>query len=156
MAITSDTELSKLLELLDEKSRALLWHLWWHRHADIATLGSIIDAQNDFEVLYRLKERINKGSRHLFGKDIVQFEQSRVDPVTGMNVLFHWWFLEDEDVFLASGVKPAVDIFDEQDTVMIIAQLPVSVSLCEPQVQVKQGILQVRLKKSTAQGGTYE
>jgi hypothetical protein len=147
VAITSDKELSKLLELLDEKSRALIWHLWWHRHADIATLGGIIGAQNDFEVLYRLKERINKGSWQLFGKDIVKFEQSRVDPATGMNVSFHWWFLEDEETFLASGTKPVVDIIDEQETVMIIAQLPTSVSGCEPQVQVKQGILQVRLKK---------
>jgi len=144
----AEKDLSQLLEVLDEKSRAILWHLWWHRHAEISELRDIIDAPGDFEVLHRLKEVINVKAQRLWGKPIVGFEQSKTDPVSGEKVLFSWW-LDEENIPLSDGDKPLVDVFNEKDSVTVIAQLPTSVDLAQADIQFKNGILKVKLKKKT-------
>lgn len=140
-------DLAQLLEVLDEKSRAILWYLWWHRHAEISELRNLIDAPSDFELLYRLKDVINEKSQHLWDKPIVGFEQSKTDPLTGEKILFSWWFLDEDDIFISSGNKPLVDIFNEKDSVTIIAQLPTIVDFVHPQILFKNGILKISLKK---------
>jgi HSP20 family molecular chaperone IbpA len=140
-------DLAQLLEVLDERSRAILWHLWWHRYAEISELRELIDAPSDFEVLHRLKDVINEKSQRLWSKPIVGFEQSKFDPITGDKVLFSWWFLDEENVPISGGDKPLVDLFDEKDGITIIAELPTSVELSQPDVQIRNGILKVRLKK---------
>ena len=144
----AEKDLSQLLEVLDEKSRAILWHLWWHRHAEISELRDIIDAPGDFEVLHRLKEVINVKAQRLWGKPIVGFEQSKTDPVSGERVLFSWW-LDEENIPLSDGDKPLVDVFNEKDSVTVIAELPTSVDLAQADIQFKNGILKVKLKKKT-------
>jgi len=140
--------LSQLLEVLDKKSRAILWHLWWHRHAEISELRDIIDAPGDFEVLHRLKEVINGKAEKLWGKPIVGFEQSKTDPLSGEKVLFSWWLLDELNIPLAGGDKPLVDVFNERDSVTVIAELPTSVEPTHPDIQFKNGILKVKLKKN--------
>jgi hypothetical protein len=147
VATKIEQELAQLLETLDEKSRAILWHLWWHRHAEISELRDIIDAPGDFEVLHRLKEVINGKAQRFWGKSIVGFEQSRIDPVSGEKVLFSWWFLNEQNTPLSGGDKPLVDVFNERDSVTVIAELPTSVDPTQPDIQFKNGILRVRLKK---------
>jgi len=138
--------LAQLLQVLDEKSRAILWYLWWHRHAEISELRELIDA-TDFEVLYRLKEVINEQAQRLWGRPIVSFEQSRMDSRNGETVLFSWWFLDEENVPISAGNKPLVDIFNEKDGVSIIAQVPTSVDPTQREVSYKNGMLKVRLGK---------
>jgi hypothetical protein len=145
---TDQNGLAHFLQSLDEKSRAILWHLWWHRHAEISELRNIGDTVDDFEVLYRLKEVINRKSQNLWGKPIVSFEQSKIDTLTGEKILFSWWYMDEEDV-LVSGVDSALlDVFNEKDNVIIIAQLPASVNLTAPDIQFKNGILRVKFKKT--------
>ena len=143
-------DLAQLLEVLDEKSRAILWHLWWHRHAEISELRNLIDAPSDFEVLHRLKDVINEKTQRLWGKPIVGFEQSKTDPVSGEKVLFSWWFLDEENVPISGGDRPLVDVFSEKDGVTVIAQLPTSVDLAQHELWYKNGILKVRLKKKVS------
>ena len=71
-AVTMETQkgLAQLIQTLDEKNRAMLWHLWWYRHADISDLRALIDAASDFEVLYRLKEVINERALRLRGRPV--------------------------------------------------------------------------------------
>jgi HSP20 family molecular chaperone IbpA len=138
--------LTQLLQVLDEKSRAILWYLWWYRHAEISELRELIDA-TDFEVLYRLKEVINEQAKRLWGKPIVSFEQSIMDSLTGEMVVFNWWSLNEENVPVSAGNKPLVDIFNEKDGVSIIAQVPTSVDPTQREVLYKNGILKVRLAK---------
>lgn len=140
-------DLGRLLEVLDEKSRAMLWHLWWHRHAEISELRDLIDAGSDFEVLHRLKKVINEQAERLWGKPIVGFEKSRIDPLSGEKVLFSWWFLDEEDASMSDSSKALLDIFNEKDAVMVIARLPYPVELSHPDIQFKNGILKIRLKK---------
>ncbi len=139
--------LAQLLRVLDEKSRAILWHLWWHRHAEIAELRELIAATGDFEVLYRLKEVINEQAQKLWGKPIVNFEESRIDSLSGKMVLFSWWFLDEQNVPLSNGNKPLVDVFNEKDSISIIAQVPTLVDPAQHEVLYKNGILRITVRK---------
>jgi hypothetical protein len=139
--------LAQLLELLDGQSRAILWHLWWHRHAGVVELMELIDAPSAFEVLYRLKEVINVKAQHLWGKPIVSFEQSKVDSLNGENVLFSWWFLGEGNVPMLDGHKPLVDVFNERDGITVIAQLPTSADVNHTDIQFRNGILKIGLRK---------
>lgn len=138
--------LAHFLRSLDEKSRAILGYLWWRRHAEISELRNITDTLDDFEVLQRLKEVINKNSQDLWGKPIVSFEQSKIDPLTGEKILFSWWYLDPENVLLSGG-STLLDIFNEKDNVILIAQLPASVNLATPEIQFKNGILKIKFAK---------
>jgi hypothetical protein len=122
--IKTEEDLAELFEILDERSRAMLWHLWWHRHARICELRSVINADSDFEVLSRLKEVINGKAWKLWGKPVVSFEESKTDSLTGEKVLFSWWLLDGEDVLVTGRDRLLVDVFEEKDSVTIIAQLP--------------------------------
>lgn len=140
--------LTQFLQSLDEKSRAILWHLWWRRHAEISELRNLFDTSDDFEVLYRLKEIINGKSQELWGKPIVSFEQSKIDTLTGEKILFSWWFVGEEDALISGGDKALVDVFNEKDSVIVIAQLPAAVNLTTPDIQFKNGILRVKFRKT--------
>lgn len=148
MATKNEKSLTQLLDLLDEKSRAILWHLWWHRHAQISELRELISASSDYEVLHRLKEVINEKAQELWGKPIIGFEQAKTDPLTGDKVLFNWWFLDEVNVPSAGGDKPLVDVFNEGDSVTIIAELPTSVEVSQPEIDFRNGILKVKMKKA--------
>ncbi len=152
VTIKTRKELTKLLQVLDEKSRAMLWHLWWHRHADISELRELIDAASDFEVLYRLKEVINEQALRLWGRPVVSFEQARIDSLSGEKVLFSWWFLGEGNDPISAGNKPLVDIFDEKDRISIIARVPTSVDPAQHEVLYKNGIIKVRLGKRMSNG----
>lgn len=139
--------LDQLFEMLDEKSRSILWHLWWHRYADITELRELINVVSDFEVLLRLKEVINRKAQELWGEAIVSFEESKIDPLTGEKILFCWWFMDGEDMPAIYGNKPLVDIFNEKETVTVIAQLPASVDLTHADINCKNNVLRIKMKK---------
>ena len=140
-------DLAQLLEVLDEKSRAILWYLWWHRHAEISELRDLIDSPGDFEILHRLKDVLNENSQHLWGKPIVGFEQSKTDPLTGEKILFSWWLLDEDDPSISSGNRLLADTFNEKENITIFAQLPTIVDLVHPEISCKNGILRISLKK---------
>jgi hypothetical protein len=140
--------LAQFLKGLDEKSRAILFYLWWHRHAEISELRNVADSIDDFEVLYRLKEVINRKSQNLWGRPIAGFEQSKIDPLNGEKFLFSWWYLDQEDMLAAGVDNTLVDIFNEKESVIIIAQLPARVDISAPEIRVKNCILRIELKKT--------
>lgn len=127
---------------IDEKSRAILWYLWWKRHASISELRDLVGAAQDYDVLRRLTDVINKAAVAALGKPVVAFETSRIDPATGEQVLFSWWFLETEQSAL-----PALDVLEEEGNVTIIAQVQGQVDYMHPEVKYRNGVLQIRLKK---------
>lgn len=145
VATETGEDLSQLLEILDGKSRAILWHLWWHRHAEISQLRDVINARSDFEVLHRLKDVINERARGLWARPIVGFEQSKIDPDTGEKVLFNWWFRGEGEI--ADTEQALVDVFNEEDGITVIAQLSTSVDVAHPDIQLKNGVLKLRFCK---------
>jgi len=139
-------DLNKILDVVDEKSRQILWYLWWNRHAEIGELVELTKAESDMEVLSRLKESINLTAKRILGKEIVSFQSSKVDPVTGEKVLFSWWL--EEGSLLGKRKEPLVDVFEENNHIAIIAQLPAPLELArEAQVECRDGVLRLRVGK---------
>jgi len=146
----TDVDLGRVLDAVDEKSRQILWYLWWSRHAEIGELVELTKADSDMDILSRIRDVINPAARLALGREIVKFESSRIDPVTGERVLSSWW-LEDGSLFGKSR-EPLVDVFEEDGHVAIIAQLPASLQLAsEAQVENKDGLLRIRVGKVKAQ-----
>jgi len=144
-------ELRFFLDALDEKSRRIFWHFWYQRHVSLAELTELINASNNMEVLYRLREAINPIAVSIFGRPLVDFCESRIDHITGKKVLFHWWlldFIEDSQPQTGLGGKPALDLFNEHDHILIIAEVSPSLTLSDRvKVEQRQGILSIRLDK---------
>jgi len=146
----TDGDLGKILDIVDEKSRQILWYLWWNRHADIGELVELTKADSDMDLVSRIRGVINPAAQDVLGREIVRFETSRVDPVTGERVLFSWW-LEGGSPF-GKRREPLVDVFEEDGHVAIIAQLPAPLELAkEAQVESKDGVLRIRVGKVKGQ-----
>jgi hypothetical protein len=140
----SEDKKRNLMEGLDDKSKAILWHLYQKRHADIKELSGAVSASH-YEILSRLKEVIIPESEKIMGKPIVKFEKSRIDRVSGEKVLFSWW-IEDEVPIIKDG---NIELFDEKDRIVMIADLP-GLMLSNPigiSANYNNGILEVVLKK---------
>jgi hypothetical protein len=128
----------------DDKSKAILWHLYQRRHANIEELSEAVCASH-YEVLSRLKEIIVPESKKIFGEPIVRFEKSRIDLASGEKVCFSWWAVVDEIPVLSNGLE----LLNERDRVLIVASLP-NVKLQDPidvSAGYKNGILEVAIKK---------
>lgn len=133
-----------LMEGWDDKSKAILWHLYQRRHANIEELSEAVCASH-YEVLSSLKEIIVPESKKIFGEPIVRFEKSRIDLVSGEKVCFSWWAVVDEIPVLSNGLE----LLNERDRVLIVASLP-NVKLQDPidvSAGYKNGILEVAIKK---------
>jgi len=139
--------LAEILHGLDEKSCAILCYLEWHRHADISELRNICGNIDDCDILHRLKEVINKKAQDYWGRPIVSFEESKIDPFSGEKVLFSWWYMDFDDTLLSAG-NDLIEVFNEKDNITIIAQLPASVNFAAPVIQFKNGVLRVIFKKN--------
>jgi hypothetical protein len=117
-------DLRGLLDALDENSQTLLWHLWQNKHSRISELRRLMPAVSDYDVLYRLRDVINKKALELWHRPAVNFEESKSDPLTGEKVLFSWWLLDGAALESGGCKKDCVDIFEDKDIVTIVAQLP--------------------------------
>lgn len=133
-----------LMESWDDKSKAIIWHLYQRRHANIEELSEAVCASH-YEVLSRLREIIIPESKKIFGEPIVRFEKSRIDLTSGEKICFSWWMV-DEIPVLSKGL----DLFNEDDRVLIVACLP-NLKLQYPidvSARYKNGILEVVVKKN--------
>jgi len=138
-----------LMDALDDKSRAIIWRLWQYRHAPLDELAELIGASTDMEVLCRLREVINPAAERIMSAPILEFRESRIDPVTGEKVLFNWWLACDSsDAGMEGKGRPTVDLFDEKDSIVIVAQLPASARVArEAEVACNNHILKISLDK---------
>ncbi len=143
--------LKLFLDILDEKSRKIFWYFRYHGHVRLTELTKLIGASNDMEVLNRLREVINPTAIRIFGKPVLEFCESRVDPVTGKKVLFNWWLLEfseDHQSLTGEEVTPLVDLFDEEDQIVIVSEVSPSITVSNKvKVEQRHGILSIRLDK---------
>ena len=132
-----------LMDGWDDKSKAILWHLYQRRHADIVELSEAVCASH-YEVLSRLEEVIIPESRRILGEQIVKFEQSKMDIVSGEKICFSWWIEEESPVSSNN-----VELFHEDERILIIAGLP-DVKLpdqIDVSARFKNGVLEVAIKK---------
>jgi len=144
-------KMSMFLNELDINNRKIVWYLRWHRHARITELTKLVQNSNDMEILYRLKDVINPAAVRVFGNEAIEFYNSKIDSLTGEKILFNWWlldFIEDYKTLDVDGSKPLVDIFDEEDKIVIISDINPSIKLRDTaKVEQRNGILTIRLDK---------
>ncbi|MFB3764035.1 MAG: hypothetical protein ACE14P_02165 [Methanotrichaceae archaeon] len=132
-----------LMDGWDDKSKAILWHLYQRRHANIVELSEAVCASH-YDVLSRLEDVIIPESRKILGEPIVKFEQSRMDIISGEKICFSWW-IEDESPVSNNNVE----LFHERERILIVAGLP-DMKLpdqIDVSARFKNGILEVAIKK---------
>ncbi len=143
--------ISLFLNALDEKSRKIFWYLRCHGYARLSELAELIRASTDMEVLYFLREIINPIAVRIFGRPVLEFFESRIDRITGKKVLFNWWimdFIQDNQPLIGKGEKPLVDLFNEDDQIVIISEISPSVRVRDRvKVEQRHGILSIWLDK---------
>jgi len=131
---TKDTEnkLQLFMDALDEKSRQIIWHLLRNGHASIREFAELIDADLDNEILVRIRKVINQKSKKILGKEIMKFENKKIDPLTGKEIPFSWWLTED--VLSTERTNEMIDVFNEKNMARVIAELP---SVKEEDIRIK-------------------
>jgi HSP20 family molecular chaperone IbpA len=144
-------DLDVFMKGLDIKSRKIIWYLRRYGHVKLSELTGLIRAGADMETLYRLNEVINPAAMRIFGQPLLKFYKSRIDQATGKRVLFHWWLLDTaEESYAAAGNKetPLVDIFDEEDRIVIVSEVSPSLILSDRvKVEQRNGTLSITLYK---------
>jgi hypothetical protein len=138
-------DLGDVIDTVDEKSRQIVWYVWWNRYADISELAELTRAESDMDVIQLIKNAINPAARSILGRDIMRFESSRTDPMSGEKVLFKWWL--DDCALREKRQEPLVDIFQENEHIAIVAQLPTPLQLArEGRVESKNGVLKITVE----------
>ncbi len=140
---SEETNFSRFMNSLDERSREIVWYLLRNRHAGIRELANLIYASTDQDVLTRIRDVINPKAREIFGKQMLNFEESRIDPFTGDKILFSWWLADDLSL---EGMSDGLDIFDEKDHLLVITEIP-SVKEEDISVNVKGDMLRISAGK---------
>jgi len=115
-------KVNTLVRSVDAKSRQILECLMRERHAGIRKLADLICASSDMEVLNRIREVINPKAQEIVGEQLVTFEKSKIDPLTGEKITFSWWLKEK----LVEGLhsERLLDIFEEKDGLRVVVCLP--------------------------------
>lgn len=115
------TKWDKFMSGIDEKSREIIWYVLRNGHANIRELAELTNASTDNEVLIRVRDIINPGSKKIFGKEIMKFEESRIDTATGEKILFSWWLTEK--ILESESTNEIFDVFDEKNCIRVVAEI---------------------------------
>jgi len=137
-----EEEVNEVSQALDPATRAVVEYLWENRYARIEELRELIGETSHMNVLLRIRETINPAAREMLGKPLLVFERSRIDEETGRKITYSWWLSREVE---RGPVEPdgLVDIFDEDDHVMVIMELA-NVEENDVQVRVEDQRLVVR------------
>jgi len=117
-----EEHLAKVAQPLDPASGEIIWYLWENRHAKIEELRQLLGESSHMNVLTRIKEVVNPMARKMLGRPLLVFERSRIDHITGQNVLYSWWLCKEAESCPVEE-KRSADILDEGDHVMVILEL---------------------------------
>ncbi len=113
----------QVLEELDSESQEILSYLWQKGHANIDELASLCPALNHMDILSKIRQVINPTAERLLDCSLLIFERSKKDDQTSKIITYSWWVIGKTQ--LKEEIKrPAVDIFDEEDYLSIIMELP--------------------------------
>jgi HSP20 family molecular chaperone IbpA len=132
-------DLGRFMESLDKKSKAMVWYFTRNKHAGIRELAQLINASADMDVLTRIKEVINPKAKEILGKEVLKFEEAKIDKATGRKIAFSWWLRED---LLLEETEKMLDIFDEKDHLTVITEFP-GVKEEDIEVKVESDILTI-------------
>ncbi len=137
--------LLRFLNGLDNRSKAMFWHFWLKRHAELAELRDTAALESDMDALMHIKEILNPRAQDFFSEEILVFHRSKFDPETGEKVLFHWWL--DLDLLSTRERKnQIIDLFQDDKSVMLVAEVP-DILVDSAEINFCNGILTVRLQQ---------
>jgi len=114
-------KLQQFMQSLQERDKAMLLQIHDAGYAKLQTLTELLRTQNDTQTLTRIREVINPISINILGKPIFTFHEKKMHPVTGETILFSWWLTEK---ILFEKEKEKVDIFDEDNQLRIVMEIP--------------------------------
>ncbi|MHB8126377.1 MAG: hypothetical protein ACYDEJ_12200 [Desulfitobacteriaceae bacterium] len=138
--------LLRFLKGLDNRSKAIFWHLWFKRHAELAELRNVAAMKSDMDALVHIKEMLNPRAQDFLGRAILVFHRSKFDPQTGEKVLFNWWL--DFDIVSARERKnQIIDLFQDDKSVMMVAEVP-QILVDSAEINYRNGILTLRLQQA--------
>ncbi|MDO9463754.1 MAG: Hsp20/alpha crystallin family protein [bacterium] len=127
--------IDRLLQELDTGSRKVIFYLLERRHAKLDELTELLDESSHMNTLIRIKNIINPKALKILKRPVLIFEKSRVDKKTGENVLLNWWLPEESDGEVPlKGKELLVDVFDEENEIVLIMDLP---GIREEDIKVK-------------------
>jgi HSP20 family molecular chaperone IbpA len=114
-------KLDQLIASVDDKSQLIINFFFRNRYAGIRRLADLIHADSDMEVLMRVREVINAKAQEILGFPLLNFERSKIDPLTGEKIVFSWWTADKLTGFEDNEI---LDVFNEEDRIRIVACLP--------------------------------
>ena len=128
---------------LDKTSRSILMYLGEKGYATLEEMSAVTNSTH-FEVLHQLKEVIIPESVKLFGKPLVVFMESGIDPLTGERILFSWWL---NDGFLKETGR--IEVTEEDDAIIVTMELAGSdlPRSMRASATCRHGILEIRVNK---------
>ena len=115
-------KLHLLMASVDAKSQLMIEYFLRNRYVGIRKLADLIHADSDMEVLTRVREVINPKAQEILGFPLLNFERSKIDPVTGEKIAFSWWLVEELNGFVEDD--EILDVFNEKDRIRVVACLP--------------------------------
>lgn len=115
-------KLDRLMASVDAKSQLMMEYFLRNRYAGIRGLADLIHADSDMEVLMRVREVINPKAQEILGFPFLNFEHSKIDPLTGKKIAFSWWIAEKLDRFIEDD--EILDVFNEKDWIRVVTSLP--------------------------------
>lgn len=130
----SEIDLEKVSSELDSSSRKILLYVWDNQHATLQALAKLIEAENHWDVLNLIRNKINRISEKMVGYPMLVFERSMIDPITNQKVLFSWWIIgAHESLPVQKGhdripdfdqyINPLIDIFEEKEHVIVLIEI---------------------------------
>jgi HSP20 family molecular chaperone IbpA len=140
-----DSRLHRFLRSLDDRSRAMFWHLLMRRHAELAELRDAAGLESDMDTLIHIREVLNPRAKAFFGQPVFVFHRLRQDPETGERVFFSWW-IESGALPADKQKEPLVDLFENAGAFTLVADVP-GILAHSADVSYKNGILALRLPK---------
>lgn len=115
-------KLDRLMASVDAKSQLMVEYFLRNRYAGIRKLADLIYADSDMEVLMRVREVINPKAHEILGFPLLNFERSKIDPLSGAKIVFSWWVAEELSEF--GGDDEILDVFHEKDRIRVVTCLP--------------------------------
>ncbi|ACA59994.1 hypothetical protein Daud_1488 [Candidatus Desulforudis audaxviator MP104C] len=140
-----DSRLHRFLRSLDDRSRAMFWHLLMRRHAELAELRDAAGLESDMDTLIHIREVLNPRAKAFFGQPVFVFHRLRQDPETGERVFFSWW-IESDALPADKQKEPLVDLFENAGSFTLVADVP-GILAYSADVSYKNGILTLKLPK---------
>ncbi|MEW6275023.1 MAG: hypothetical protein AB1556_07920 [Bacillota bacterium] len=141
-------QMQQFLAVLDEKSRAIVWYLWQHEHADLDALSAAAGLFNHMEVLLRIRETINPAAVNFYARPALELIPCRIDQATGKMIYYQWWL--NRDLFLVNPSRNyLIDWLEDGEAITLILETAEQPDPAKVKLIYKNGLLLIKIPRRT-------